>query len=223
MRVTGGDLVGRRFAAPRAGSVRPTADRVRESLFARLGDLAGARVLDLFAGSGALGIEALSRGAAHVVFVERSAGCVRQLRHNLHTLGLEGSAEVRRGEALAALRRLAAVGRVFDLVLADPPYASGDAARLLEALPAAGILAPGAPLVLELSRRHAPEVAAGLRVVDERRYGETLVVRYEVGRAAEPGPVARAGQGTARRGSEAADATPDAGSGAEESGGTRSS
>lgn len=218
MRVTGGELAGRRFAAPRVAAVRPTADRVRESVFAWLGDVGDARVLDLFAGSGALGIEALSRGAAHAVFVERAAGCVAQLRRNLRALGLEPRAEVRRGDAGAALRRLAAAGRIFDLVLADPPYASDEAARLLAALPATRLLAPGAPLVLEVSRRHAPRTSMGLRVVGERRYGETLVVRYEEGSAEGGGDPHRTPSGDP---TESPEAGPERGAAAEQRGGTR--
>ncbi|MDX1648853.1 MAG: RsmD family RNA methyltransferase, partial [Myxococcota bacterium] len=101
MRVTGGELAGRRLRTPRGASVRPTADRVRESLFGRLGPLDGCRVLDLYAGSGALGIEALSRGAAHALFVDRAAACPAGIRRNLEALGLGGRAEVRRGDAVA--------------------------------------------------------------------------------------------------------------------------
>merc|ERR1711969_265866 len=102
LRVTGGRLGGRRFRAP-GGGVRPTADRVRESLFARLGDLSGRQVLDLYAGSGALGLEAFSRGAAGVVFVERSPRVARVLRKNLVELGLEAEARVVAADASAAL------------------------------------------------------------------------------------------------------------------------
>lgn len=186
MRVTGGELAGRRIAVPRSAAVRPTADRVRESLFARLGRggaLEGARVADLYAGSGALGIEALSRGAAHVVFVDRAAACVAQLRRNLETLGVAARAEVRRGDAVATLARLAAAGARFDLVLADPPYAGGEAERLLGALAGAGVLAADGSAVVEVSRRRVPPCPAGLRLDDTWRYGDTLVLRYRVGPA----------------------------------------
>ncbi|TMA33838.1 MAG: 16S rRNA (guanine(966)-N(2))-methyltransferase RsmD [Deltaproteobacteria bacterium] len=121
MRVTGGRLGGRRLVAPPSG-VRPTADRVREALFARLSDLDGVCVLDLYAGTGALGIEALSRGAEHAVFVERSNASLSALRRNLRTLELDDLARVVRGDVRGALRRLAGEGMRFDLVLADPPY-----------------------------------------------------------------------------------------------------
>jgi 16S rRNA (guanine966-N2)-methyltransferase len=154
--------------------VRPTADRVRESLFARLGDLAGKRVLDLYAGSGALGFEALSRGAAAVVFVDRSNAALGTLRANAETLGVGGAAELRRGEALAVLRRLAG-GPPFDLVFLDPPYAGAELARALPALVRSGLLARGALVVAESDRRHAPGHVEGLASIDERRYGDTLI------------------------------------------------
>lgn len=178
MRVTGGDLAGRRLRAPATRGVRPTADRVREALFARLGSCDGARVLDLYAGSGSLGIEALSRGAARAVFVERSATAIAVLRANLAALGLEPRARVVRGEATATLRRLARERERFDLVLVDPPYASGEAARALASLAGAGILTPGATLVVESSRRDELTAPGGLVVLDERCYGDTKITSF---------------------------------------------
>ncbi len=177
LRVTGGVLRGRRLRAP-GGGVRPSADRVREALFARLA-LEGARVLDLYAGSGALGIEALSRGAASAVFVERAPRSLAALRENLAALDLEERSQVRTGDAARAVRRLAAEGARFDLALLDPPYASGEAARALEALRDTGLLAPGATVVIEGSRRHSLPRVRGFRLRDQRRYGDTLVTRLE--------------------------------------------
>lgn len=179
MRVTGGALRGRRLRVP-ATNVRPTADRVRESLFAALGEIEGARVLDLCAGSGALGIEALSRGARTVLFVDRSSHSVRTVRLNLDALQLGAKSHVVRDDAVAVVRRLARDGERFDLVLADPPYESGEAERLVRELGAAGILAPGGKLVVECSRRHPLPTPEGLTPVDERHYGDTAVVRFEV-------------------------------------------
>jgi pantetheine-phosphate adenylyltransferase len=173
MRVTGGRLAGRLLRVPRGG-VRPTADRVREALFARLEPLEGLRVLDLYAGSGALGIEALSRGASRAVFVDRSGASLATLRRNLRELGLEGRARVVRGDAGAALARLA---ERFDLVLLDPPYATRQTPRVLCALVRSGVLAAGATLVVESSWRAAPAETAGLVVVDRRRYGDTMLTR----------------------------------------------
>ena len=179
MRIVGGIYGGRRLSAPPGRETRPTSDRVREALFAILearaeegtGALAGARVLDLFAGSGALGLEALSRGAANAVFVDSAQAAVKAVRANLAALGLE--APVHRRDASAALRDAALRGDAYDLVFLDPPYrpAAGLAAQLREALPA--VLAPGARVVAESDRR-AP-LPLGLAVHDERRYGDTLI------------------------------------------------
>lgn len=178
VRITGGELAGRKIEVPRRGDVRPTADRVRESLFARLEALAGCRVLDLYAGSGSLGIESLSRGAAEVVFVDRASGCAAQIRSNLEALGLAEQARVLRSPVRTALPRLAGQGRPFDLVLLDPPYASDEASRVLPLLANPALLAPHAMLVLETDRRHDPGPVVGLRRIDERRYGDTRIVRY---------------------------------------------
>src|SRR5262249_21730338 len=124
MRVIAGRFGGRRLRAPRGTVTRPTSDRVREALFAMLTDVDGASVLDLFAGTGALGIEALSRGAATAVFVERDPGAVRALRANLSALALDPTtAVVRSADALAALRSAKGRQETYDLVFIDPPYA----------------------------------------------------------------------------------------------------
>jgi 16S rRNA (guanine966-N2)-methyltransferase len=128
MRIIAGEFRGRRLTAP-PGPVRPTADRVREAWFSVLGSaLHEARVVDLFAGSGALGLEALSRGAAHATFVELAPASLRTLRANIAALGLEGRALVRRADALRYVERL--VAGAFDVAFADPPYATGQAAQL---------------------------------------------------------------------------------------------
>jgi 16S rRNA (guanine966-N2)-methyltransferase len=174
MRVIAGTLGGRRLKAPAGRATRPTSDRVREALFSMLGEIEEARVLDLFAGTGALGIEALSRGAASAVFVERDARAAAVLRENLDALELPSErAELRRSEALAALRTAAERDELYDLILIDPPY--GDAARLQELLPAllAPVLAPGARVVSESDRR-AP-LGLGLPAATERRYGDTSI------------------------------------------------
>lgn len=177
MRVIAGRFGGRRLRVPAAG-VRPTSDRVREALFASLGKLEGARVLDLFAGSGALGIEALSRGAALAVFAERSAPAAATLRDNLASLEAEALGRVLRGEAVAVLRRLAGAGERFDLVFLDPPWSDPEEpARTLRALSTSGILAAGAVVVVETGRGQELPALGGLRVVDERRYGDTVLRR----------------------------------------------
>lgn len=176
MRISGGRFAGRRLRVPRS-DVRPTADRVRESLFARLGDLAGKRVLDLFAGSGALGFEALSRGASHVTFVDHSNAALEVVRANASALGVAEQVTLRRGEALAVVRRLADE-TAFDVAFLDPPYAEAVLPRALAALAAARLLASGALVVAESDRRHPPGPIEGLAAIDERRYGDTLITWY---------------------------------------------
>ena len=180
LRVTGGRLRGRRFRIPRGG-VRPTSDRVREALFGRLSDLDGVSVLDLYAGSGALGIEAISRGATAAVFVERAVRIVAALRENLVALELEQLARVEPGDVPRVVNRLGRAKERFDLVLVDPPYASNEPTRALEALVNSGILGPDAMVVLERAKRHPSPQVLGLSMIDERRYGDTVVARYVAG------------------------------------------
>ena len=172
MRVIAGRYGGRRLQAPPGDATRPTSDRVREALFSVLGArVDGARVLDLFAGSGALGIEALSRGASEVTFVDTAVASIRAVRANLEALG--ATAEVRRADARRFLGAASAAARQYDLVFLDPPYRLagrlGD--ELTAALPA--VLASGAVVVAESDRR-AP-LGLGLPILDERRYGDTLI------------------------------------------------
>ena len=173
MRIVAGRHGGRRIAAPPGRETRPTSDRVREALFSILGPLDGVRVLDLYAGSGALGLEALSRGAVSAVFVERDARALAALRANLDALGIE--ADARRADALAALREARNRGETYDLVLCDPPYrlAPELGGPLGEAL--APVLAPGARVVTESDRR-APLDLDLESPIDERRYGDTLIL-----------------------------------------------
>jgi len=172
MRIVAGQLGGRRIVAPPGSATRPTSDRVREALFSVLGvTVRDARVLDLYAGSGALGLEALSRGAASAVFVDRSQQAIKAVRANLEALGME--ADVRRMEAGAAIRTASTRGEAYDLVFLDPPYrrAAGLGRELSEALPA--VLAPGARVVSESDRRDP--LALDLPLTDERRYGDTVI------------------------------------------------
>jgi len=172
VRVIAGRHGGRRLQAPAGAVTRPTADRVREALFSVLGPrVEGARVLDLFAGSGALGLEALSRGAAEATFVDSAPAAVRAVRANLEALGATG--DVRRADARAFLRGARARARHYDLIFLDPPYrmAARLARELSEALPA--VLAPGAVVVSESERRVPLDL--DLPLIDERRYGDTLI------------------------------------------------
>jgi 16S rRNA (guanine966-N2)-methyltransferase len=168
MRVVAGEFMGRRLHAPRGARTRPTADRVREALFSMLGDVSGARVLDLYAGSGALGIEALSRGAASAVFVERDRRALAALRRNLAVVGAEAAV---RPQDVA--RFLARPEGMFDLVFCDPPYDDGPraAAQLAEALPA--IAHENARIVTESDKRNPLLLPTPL--VLERTYGDTRI------------------------------------------------
>ena len=179
MRVIAGALKGRRLA-PVKGRIRPTAAKVREAIFSILGEaVADARVLDLFAGTGALGIEALSRGAEAAVFVEDHPEALRVLRRNLEDLGLTAQAQVLPLQVNTALKKLAARGPCFSLAFLDPPYGGGVAAGALAALAAADLLAPQAWVVAEHSRRETlPESMDGLIRRELRRYGDTQVAFY---------------------------------------------
>jgi 16S rRNA (guanine966-N2)-methyltransferase len=176
MRVVAGSLGGRRLRAVPGRETRPTSDRVREALFSIIGErVDGARVLDLFAGTGALAIEALSRGAATAVLVEQAPPAVAVIRANLEDLGVGRRATVRRTRVESYLRGQR--DGPFDLVFLDPPYAIdvGLLAGLLARL-ARGALAPGALVVLESSSRaEAPPWPAGMVPADRRRYGDTAL------------------------------------------------
>lgn len=180
MRIIGGWAGGRRLEAPRGAATRPTSDRVREALFSILGPPPeGARVLDLFAGAGGLGFEALSRGAAEVVFVDRAPAALRCVRDNAGALGVMDAVEIHRGDALAVLRRLASRGDRFDLVFVDPPYATDLAATSLRELGAGSLVAPGGIVVVEHDRRRPPATESGCLIqADSRRYGDTAVTFY---------------------------------------------
>ncbi|HEV2439168.1 MAG TPA: 16S rRNA (guanine(966)-N(2))-methyltransferase RsmD [bacterium] len=173
MRVTSGTAKGTHLRTPGTG-VRPTSDRVKEALFNSLTPrLPGARVLDLFAGTGALGIEGLSRGAARAVFVERDARAVAAIRRNLAAAHFDGQSEVRRGAVPGALDGLERDGAVFDLIVLDPPYGQDLPARTLRRLAASSLLGTGGIIAAEGHWRDDPGEIPGLTRVREARYGET--------------------------------------------------
>jgi 16S rRNA (guanine966-N2)-methyltransferase len=165
MRIVGGQFGGRRLVMPNDARVRPTADRVREAWMSILGDeLNGARVLDLFAGSGALGLEALSRGAESVTFVELNPPSLRALRENITALGVDDATTVHRGDAMRFAERLSK-GK-FDVVLADPPYTADHASRLVS-------LFRQTPFGSILSVEHRSDLI--LDGDSTRRYGDTAI------------------------------------------------
>jgi 16S rRNA (guanine966-N2)-methyltransferase len=175
VRIIGGTHRGRRIAAPKGGHTRPTGDRVREALFNLVGPVDGASVLDLYAGSGALGLEALSRGARRCMFVETDGPACRAIRANLETLGLTGGLVTRR-DALALLREERSAGRRHELVLVDPPYEHWPELepRLGELL-AAVVAEPGI-VVVETDARVEPTLP--LDCVTTRRYGSARLTLF---------------------------------------------
>lgn len=185
-RIIAGRAGGRTIATPRGAGTRPTTDRVREALFSRLQaltDLDGASVLDLFAGSGALGLEAVSRGAARLLAVERHPATAALVARNARTLGLQEAVEVRTGPVERVLR--AGPDAPFDVVLVDPPYplAETDLTDVLSLLVTRAWLAPTAVVVVERSSRSpAPTWPEGLALLTSRAYGETAL------HLAEPDP-----------------------------------
>lgn len=179
MRIIGGRLKGRRLAGVK-GQIRPTADRVREAIFNILGpEVPGSLVLDLFAGTGALGIEALSRGAVAAVFVENHSTSLQVLRRNLSQCALSEVSRIIPLAAEKALPRLAATGERFSLVFLDPPYGRGLADSTLLLLARKNLLAPDGYVIVEHSRlENLTEQYQDLRRHDQRRYGATLISFY---------------------------------------------
>jgi 16S rRNA (guanine966-N2)-methyltransferase len=179
MRVVGGRLRGRSLASPKTNVIRPTADRLRESLFNILvhaydDPIAGARVLDLFAGTGALGIEAVSRGAAFVLFVDDGAEARALLRENVATLGLGGTSKVFRRDATSL--GPAHPIEPFSLVFLDPPYGKGFAEKALASAKSGGWLAPDALIVVEEAAKSVFVVPDGFTELERRRYDDTEFV-----------------------------------------------
>jgi 16S rRNA (guanine966-N2)-methyltransferase len=175
VRIVAGTRKGHRIAAPKGAATRPTGDRVREAVFSIVGSVDGAAVLDLFAGSGAMGLEALSRGAASCVFVERDREAARIIRANLEKLRLTGATVVARDVA-AALRDERGRGRRYDLVLVDPPYDGWERHEptLAELLPA--VAAENALVVVETDERVEPSLP--LDLVTTRRYGSARITVF---------------------------------------------
>lgn len=176
MRIVAGSHRGRRLETPPDERIRPTSDRIRESLFNilhhKLDGFIGKRVLDGFAGTGALGFEALSRGAASALFVDNNRDALALCRRNAASLGLSGQADFR----LVDLTRVPQSAGTFDLVLLDPPYGKGLAGAALDALAAAGWLAPQAIAVVEADRSQPEIIPDGFLTVDSRDYGRTRIV-----------------------------------------------
>jgi 16S rRNA (guanine966-N2)-methyltransferase len=178
MRIVAGEFRGRRLQSPKKRDVRPTSDRVREAVFSMIAArLPGARVLDLFAGTGALGLEALSRGAARAVFVDESGDAIRLIWKNIESCGVKDRVEVLQGPAAVVLRRLAGKGRgadLFHLAFLDPPYGLGDVEKTMGLLP--DLMSQSGLVVAEHHRRDVlPERLKDWCLLDQRRYGDTMI------------------------------------------------
>jgi 16S rRNA (guanine966-N2)-methyltransferase len=176
VRIIAGSRKGHTIFAPKGQSTRPTGDRVREAAFNLIGPVDGASVLDLFAGSGAYGLEALSRGADRAVFVESDPDAARAIERNLDKLRLTGATVVRR-DARTALASETAAGRTYDLVLADPPYGDWQGLERSLAPYLTGVLAPDGLLVVETAARTEPALPLAVRT--SRRYGSARLTLYE--------------------------------------------
>ena len=180
MRVIAGSARGRKLSAPKSMRVRPTADRVKESLFSillsRLGEFDGMRVLDIFAGTGNLGIEALSRGASFAVFVDSHPESAEVIRKNLETAQFTDSAKVVLQDAAAALKWLARGEAPFHLIFLDPPYHEGHTTRVLELLSESPLVDAGTTIVAEFSsKEEIPRIFGRLRETERRIYGDSAL------------------------------------------------
>ncbi|HSB72750.1 MAG TPA: 16S rRNA (guanine(966)-N(2))-methyltransferase RsmD [Candidatus Methylomirabilis sp.] len=180
MRISSGEHRGRRLKSPRGVRTRPTSEFLRQAIFNTIGGrIRGASVLDLFAGTGAVGLEALSRGAAAATFVERDRQAVASLRANLAALGLTGRARILPSDVLQTLGELQAAGEVFDYVFLDPPYADDQAARCIETLARGTLLSDNGALVAQaFHKTPLPERTGVLLQGWRRRYGESSLAFY---------------------------------------------
>lgn len=180
MRISAGEHRGRRLQSPRGARTRPTSELMRQAIFNVLGTrIRGARVLDLFAGTGAVGLEALSRGASTATFVEWDRRTVGRLRANLAALDLTARSRVVVGDALPVLARLRAAGEAFDCIFLDPPYAEDLATQCIERLAPGAVLRENGVLVVQAFHKTAlPDRAGVLRRTWQRRYGESSLTLY---------------------------------------------
>jgi 16S rRNA (guanine966-N2)-methyltransferase len=180
MRIIGGQFRGRNLVAPKGSATRPTADRTREAIFNLLAhrpdfEFDGARAIDLFAGSGAMGLEAMSRGAAFCLFVETDFAARGAIRDNIEALGLFGTTRLHRRSATTLGPKPAGVGPPFMLAFLDPPYGKGLAEPALRTLVSGGWLGPSALAVVEQGKDETPAIVEGFEELDRRIYGDTSV------------------------------------------------
>ncbi len=182
MRITGGEARGRSVYVPHGILIRPTTDCVRESFFDII-PASGKSFLDLFAGSGAVGLEALSRGAASTVFIEKDARAADALKKNIKKMGFTSRAEVIRGDALKGTQRLVSQNRRFDIIFADPPYNQGMVGDMLALINPKELLAKDATFVIQHSKRETIRQTASLLLIEQRHYGDTVLSFFCAGRS----------------------------------------
>ncbi|MFC1650558.1 16S rRNA (guanine(966)-N(2))-methyltransferase RsmD [Candidatus Latescibacterota bacterium] len=179
MRIIAGKLRGRKIKAPKGLTTRPVLARIREALFNVLGDIEGTRVLDLFAGTGAVGIEALSRGAESLVAVEKDFRQYRIIMDNLSIMGIE--AEVIRTDVKTALEKLSTAGRMFDFVFADPPYESGLALNAVESVFERGLISESGVMAVTVRKKEElPSEGNNYTMIFDRSYSDTRLVIYKI-------------------------------------------
>jgi len=181
MRVIGGEYGSRIINMPKGVDIRPTQDRVREAIFNMLGDVTGKNVLDLFAGTGAFGIEAISRGARHASFIDINFKCIQTIRSNVDSLGLQGIYyDIIKGNAISIFPRLAKAEEKFDLIFIDPPYHRGLAKKCLINVDSYDILTQSGLVVIEHSKKD--DLVSDLTTLileKDRRYGDTAVTIFK--------------------------------------------
>jgi len=181
MRVIAGNAKGLLLSAPNTNRVRPAADKVKGAIFNILGDLEGVDVLDLFAGSGSVGIEGLSRGARSCVFVEADRQTSTFIDKNLRHCRMDSQGQILVMQVLPSIRYLARKKRAFDLIFVDPPYDKGWVNRTLNLLGTSPLLQPHSQIVVEHSPRELPQPKEGLEIFDQRRYGQTFITFLKPG------------------------------------------
>lgn len=180
MRIIGGEYKSRSIAMPKGVEIRPTQDKVREAIFNILGDVSGKTMLELFAGSGAFGIEAISRGAKSVTFVDNNFRCTQTIKSNLESLGVDTAKyNIIRTNALSVLPRLAKDKAKFDIIFSDPPYYKGIAKKCLINIDSYDILSPTAFILVEHFKKDALDAQLKrLLFVEERHYGDTVITIF---------------------------------------------
>jgi len=182
MRVIGGDARGRHIHSPPKSQIRPTSDGIKESLFNILHTLSGKSFLDLFAGSGNVGLEALSRGAARVVFVEKNAAMVNAIKRNIREFGFTDKGEVLVTEVGKGIRQLHKNDESFDFLFADPPYERGFIREIFQCLGEGNVIAPDGVLIIQHSKREdvPGQYMGNFVLTDQRRYGDTLLSFFKI-------------------------------------------